>query len=65
MRQRISPARGHEIGLGLEVEFLKVIVLYVDRPLSTLGAAALLRAVYIQRLEGSRFVRGRCSMGVE
>ena len=23
MRLRISPARGHEIGLGLEVEFLQ------------------------------------------
>ena len=53
----ISPS--HRLGT------YKVLVLYLDRPLlNDEGGAGLDGAVQIQRLEGSRFLRGRCSMGV-
>ncbi len=43
----------------------EVLVLYLDRPLlSTEIGVGLGGAVRIQRLEGSRSLRGRCSMGV-
>ena len=44
---------------------LQVLVLYLDRPRERIVCCTAAWAVQIQRLEGSRFVCGRWSMGVE
>jgi len=55
---------GNAASIEVSNQGCNVLVLYLDRPRWDDRAASPVGAVQIQRLEGSRFVRGRWSMGV-